>query len=836
MARRRYKGDPEPEAGDKPAVSAKEQQIARRWKRELMLAGKRERDWRKEGEKIYKRYRSDERKTSRYNVLWSNTDVLRPAIYNSKPDPDVRRRFRDADALGKAVGEVLERALYVMCDGDSTDDALKLDVLDALLPGRGVSRIVYIPQLAPAGDTNPTPAPDEAASTEDPEGGEVSGDTTGEEDFSGGGSEPVEPGEGTYEQVEDEQVEIQHVDWKDFRHGYGRTWPEVPWVGFRHELDRTDAVKKFGKPPLVGLKFTAQQPSEESTKKYHEESASVTKVAEFWEVWDKESGTVFFLQETIEQRLFPLENPQGKPPLSLEGFFPCPRPLLLVEDSETLIPTPIFRLYESEANQLDILSLRIDKIVKALRVRGVYDSKLIEIPDLLQGEDNDLTPVQNAQQWADAGGLDKAIAWMPIDQLVKVLEALYEARDRQKRIIDELTGIADIVRGVTDPDETLGAQQMKGGYFSVRLWRYQQEVKRYGRDLLRLAAQVMACKFGADTFAKMTDLTFPTNAQRALMQMRLQMLQQPPPMLSPPGGLPGQPAGGMPAPAAPPGVAPAAPGAPPVAAPHPPPAMGAPATPPGAQLPVVAPPGAPGAPPAGPPRPGAPPAPQPQANPMLAKLQAALTVPTWEQILAMMRSPALRQFRVDVETDSMIAGTIQADMAGLAQVLQAIAETMQGLAPLVQSGALPIEAAKELVMTIIRRARMGTAVEDAFDKLAAPAQPQGPQDNSVQVAQAQGQAKLAQTNIEEQAETARQKFAEMQESMREQFRENNRNHRESMLEITKGNREELLAKWDGLVRIITTTIAALKQPDPGAQAVADRAVAGENGALPAPGA
>src|SRR6266850_7266427 len=128
---------------------------ARRWKKELQLAGKREKDWRDAAEKIIKRYRGEEKKKNRFNVLWANTEILRPAVYNSKPNPDVRRRFRDADPVGKAVGEVLERSLFVLVDGDSTDGAIRNDVLDALLPGRGISRIRYVPKLAPSGETAP---------------------------------------------------------------------------------------------------------------------------------------------------------------------------------------------------------------------------------------------------------------------------------------------------------------------------------------------------------------------------------------------------------------------------------------------------------------------------------------------------------------------------------------------------------------------------------------------------------------------------------------------------------------------------------------------------------
>lgn len=783
-ARRRYKGPPVQDPDEPSPVDAKEAQATRKWKRELALARKREKDWRGEAEKIVKRYRGEEKTRNRYNVLWSNTDVLLPAIYNSKPDPDVRRRFRDSDPLGKAVGEVLERALYVVCDGDSTDAAIAADVLDGLLCGRGVSRVRYVPKLAQQGSTEPEKS-ERAAGPEDDDSD--SGDAD-----DGGASEPEEPDEGSYEQVEYEQIALEHVDWQDYAHGYGRTWDEVEWQGFRHELTRSDAEKLLGKDAVKGIQFAPQQI--EDDKRYHEEAATVGKVAEFWEIWDKTGELVFFLHEEVKRRMFPVESPDGEPPLQLEGFFTTPKPLILVPNTGSLIPTPMFRLYEDQANQLDALSFRIDKIIKALRLRGLYDSKLAEVPDLLAGEDNQLTPVQNAQQWADVGGIDKAITWMPVDQAVKVLEALYDAREKQKAIIDELTGISDIVRGTTDPDETLGAQEMKGGYFSIRHWRLQNEVKRYGRDLLRLASQVMTQKFGIDTFQAMTDLKFPTQADKAGMMAKLQMLMRPPlPMLPPPG--------------APQGMPPPQLNTPPQQQPGP---SGAPGAPPG--QPPQGLPAAPGAPP--PVGAGAPP---PPVNPAIANLQVALKVPAWEDIIAMMRSPALRQFRVDVETFSMIAGTMQADLAGLSQVLKAVSETLQGLSPLIQAGALPADAAKEIVMSVIRRARMGTAVEDAFDKLQAPKPPPPPGQIEAQARIAETQAKGA---IEQQLETLRQQG----ESSRAAATEQAKTQREAAAEQAKNMRDDLDRRFDAFVKIVIATITATKAPDAAVQPTADRVV------------
>ena len=716
-----YKEQPSGQAPD--AAEAKK---AARWQRELTLAGKREKDWRDEGEKIVKRYSGEEKKRNRYNVLWSNTDVLRPAIYNSKPQPDVRRRFRDNDPIGKAVGEVLERCLYVMVDGDSTDLAISNDVLDALLPGRGVSRIRYIPQLAPTGDSDPA---------EDP-----ADDRDAEDESATDSSLPAENEDESLEQVEYEQVIIEHVDWKDFRHGFGRVWSEVPWVGFRHKLSRKDAEEKFGADEVADIKFAIQNDPDREGKNH--EQQETTKLAEFWEIWDKENQEVFFLCDQVERLFYPLDNPDGEPPLDFEGFFPCPEPLRLVETTGTLLPTPLFHLYEDQANQLDKLSMRIDKIIGAMKLRGVYDSKLSEIPDLLTGDDNQLVPVQNAQQWADAGGLEKAIAWMPVEQAEKVLMALYEARTRQKAIIDELTGIADIVRGATDPDETLGAQQLKSNYYSVRLWRMQACVKRYARDLLRLASQVICTRFGQDTLAAMTDLKFPTAQQKQAAQAQAQLMAQA-------AQQQGQP-------------------------PPPPPAM--------------------------------------------------VQVPTWEDIQAMLRSPGMRQFRVDVETDSTIAGTLQSDMAGLSEVLKAVQETVMGLAPIVSEGALPPDAAKELVLAVIRRARLGTAVEDAFDKMQAPKPKPNPEQAKHEAAMQQVQAKaqadiqIAQIKAQLDAQVAQaQQQAQAQQNAQEQMMEQQRQQQKAAL-------DEFQTKLDAMVKIVTATITATQKPDPQVQPTADATV------------
>ena len=95
--------------------------------------------------------------------------------------------------------------------------------------------------------------------------------------------------------------------------------------------------------------------------------------------------------------------------------------------------------------------------------------------------------------------------------------------------------------------------------------------------------------------------------------------------------------------------------------------------------------------------------------------------------MGILRDDCLRSYKVDVETDSTIAASLRQDMAGLQEVLTGITNFMTGIAPAVQAGVMPIEAVKEIIMAITRRSKMGSAVEDALDKIKDPQQDQDPQ-------------------------------------------------------------------------------------------------------------
>ena len=88
--------------------------------------------------------------------------------------------------------------------------------------------------------------------------------------------------------------------------------------------------------------------------------------------------------------------------------------------------------------------------------------------------------------------------------LSAVLKELYVQRDQLIQGIYEVTGIADIMRGASDPNETLGAQKLKAQFGSTRLKKRQRAVQKWIRDLYKLKAEIMAEHFEPDVLSQMT--------------------------------------------------------------------------------------------------------------------------------------------------------------------------------------------------------------------------------------------------------------------------------------------------------------------------------------------
>ena len=477
--------------------------------------------WESRTQKIIRRYRDDNRNQSnnesaKFNILWSNIQTLTPAVYARLPKAEVSRRFSDSDPVGRVASQLIERALdFEVEHYPDFRSAMTYAVEDRFLGGRGVAWVRYEPhvreQEMPEDGLQVTEDVDETgkgykAETEVAEEGV-------QRDATAGGVEPQE-------EIEYECAPTDYVHWKDFGHSVARTWEEVTCVWRWVYMTREALIERFGKKTGKKIPYDA---GPDTLKQYGQTTKQHTR-AKICELWDKDSGKVYWFSKSMGELIDERDDPLG-----LEQFFPCAKPLYATMTSDTLVPVPDFVLYQDQAQELDILSDRIDGLVKALRVRGVYDSSQPALQRLLtEGDNNTLIPVDKWMAFGEKGGLKGSIDLLPLDTLSNALLQCYRAREEIKAQIYEITGLSDIIRGSSMASETATAQQIKGQYASIRLRSMQEEVALFATELLRLKAQIICTKFQPQTILMYAAAQQMQPADQQLIPQALQLLKDNP--------------------------------------------------------------------------------------------------------------------------------------------------------------------------------------------------------------------------------------------------------------------------------------------------------------------
>ena len=457
--------------------------------------------WQARTKKIVKRYRDDSRgqggnEAARFNILWSNVQTLTPAVYAKLPKADISRRFGDNDPVGRVASQLLERAIdFEIEHYPDFRSTMKYDVEDRFLGGRGTAWVRYEPHVAPIG------IEDDGVSI----------------------TSAIEQGEGAppnLEQIEYECAPVDYIHWRDFGHSQARTWEEVTCVWRWVYMTREALAERFGDE--MARKIPLDQ-GPEPLNAYNEAKRTYNR-AKICELWDKETQKVYWFCKGMPQMIDVRDDPLG-----IEGFFPCPKPLYATTTSDTLVPVPDFLLYQDQAMELDILSDRIDGLVKALRVRGVYDSSQPALQRLMtEGDNNALIPVDKWMAFSEKGGLKGSIDLLPLDTLANALIQCYRAREDIKSQIYEITGISDIIRGTSFASETATAQQIKGQYAGLRLRSMQEDVALFASELIRLKAQVMCMHYQPQTILAYAAAQQMTPADQQLIPQALELLKDKP--------------------------------------------------------------------------------------------------------------------------------------------------------------------------------------------------------------------------------------------------------------------------------------------------------------------
>jgi hypothetical protein len=437
--------------------------------------------WNTHCDNIDKQYANLERlsgmaRDKEFQMFWANCEVIKPSIYAKPPVPVVVPKFKDRRPVYQAASELMERCAIVAFDLARIDDLMKLVRDDLALIDRGVAWCRY-------------------------------------ESGKGGGY------------YDHEKVCIDFKNRRDFLHSISRNWSEVTWVAAASYLTRGEARKRFYK--------TSKDEYQKAEYRVDKESKNIggadrRERAKFWEVWSKPEKRVVWVAEGCELIL-----DEDEPHLELEGFFPCPRPAYGTVQRGSLVPVPDVLQYKDQLEELNMLTGRIHALSDALEAKGFYPAGGAELSDAVQAAIKTHTPgrlLVPISNWAAFGGSKEVIIWLPIDMIAQTITALVALRKQVIEDIYQIMGLSDIMRGATDPQETLGAQRLKTQYGSTRIKDKQQELVRLARDLVCIVTEIITEKFDEVTMIEMSQTQLPTQAmvmsQMAQVQRQMQIQQQ----------------------------------------------------------------------------------------------------------------------------------------------------------------------------------------------------------------------------------------------------------------------------------------------------------------------
>lgn len=488
---------------DKEHIDAAPKDTVRVIQQEIEDAHKRLEDWHKRAKRCTSLYRGEGDKSNpdsdKFKTLWMITEIQQPALYTGGAQADVRRKHLDSDPVARVAAQLLERTTQCCMDDDlhEFDFAQDSAVSDYAIVGRGQTRAVYDAEF-------------------EPEKIRINQDQATAMKIDGLEDKIKSDEMGLYVEGEDikisENAWIEHVHWGDFLHSDGQKWEDVWWTAFGSWLTKEDLEEQFGKEIAEEVPTCGAVMDDEEMGDYLGYEKGRDEFARVWEFWSKRTGKVYKVAQNYGEFLeAPRDDPYG-----LKGFFPCPRPLDMINTTGKLEPIPEYKMYEYQSMEVNRLTGRIDRLIESIKAGGIYDIRLGEaVSKMFEGDDNEMIPVENYSDFANSGGIAGAMTFTPTAEFADSLAKLASQRQQNMEMIFELVGVGDIMRGVTNPREAFKTQELKAQMnagATSRMRRKQRRVERFVRDNIRILAELVGELFDEKTILAKSNLEIPPEA------------------------------------------------------------------------------------------------------------------------------------------------------------------------------------------------------------------------------------------------------------------------------------------------------------------------------------
>lgn len=424
---------------------------------------------------------------TRYPLYWSCTRVIRPALYSRTPIPVAKKAFDSMKAPAARLAAILaeRRANYLIraCPFDRVMYATRDDFIHT---GRGTFRVCF-----------------ELEGYQNEELGEIQDEQQQE-----GAPLP---------DLDDIRCYLMPVHFRDIRHTpNARHQDEIEWMSHDSWMTREDVEARFGKDVADKLTYSPFADYRKD-KEERDQAAGIPQTgATITEIWDKRTKRVLWVDKNFKDDFLDTKDD----PYQLAGFFPFAPFILGTTGPDHLLAVPDYVQLEPMFEQLHGALDRFRRVLRASRTVGIYDGAAPELKDALEGSpDGDFVAIEKFKELLGEGDMERLIKFFPTEKLMQAATFLMQAIEAFEQKVYELWGIPDILRGISDPQETAAAQQQKGKFIAGMFSATQREFQRIVRDGIEMLVDLASTKFPVAKRMEIDGFQFMDQQEQQIWQM-----------------------------------------------------------------------------------------------------------------------------------------------------------------------------------------------------------------------------------------------------------------------------------------------------------------------------
>ena len=161
--------------------------------------------------------------------------------------------------------------------------------------------------------------------------------------------------------------------------------------------------------------------------------------------------------------------------------------------NNTLVPIPLYILYQDQTAELNKITNRIGRFTNDLKLTNTYNASIPKLSQLLSPNNtpnNILINMTNYATLKKKNNISGTINLLNLTIIQNTLTKLYATHEQILSIIYQITNITDIIHKSSNPNETTTTQNIKNQFTSLHIKNIQNKITRFTHNLIHIIVKI----------------------------------------------------------------------------------------------------------------------------------------------------------------------------------------------------------------------------------------------------------------------------------------------------------------------------------------------------------